>query len=314
MTKTSNKIVFFGNERLATGVTTTAPTLRALIEAGYEICALVSSYTKANSRQNREPEIHTVARNHNIPILLPNKIKDIAGELRVLKAEVGVLVAFGKIIPQSIIDIFPYGIINIHPSLLPKHRGPTPIESFILSGETTTGVSIMQLSKEMDAGPVYGQASVKLETDCITKQTLADDLLEQGKDLLVNLLPTILSDSLEVTPQDNTKASYDAMITKQDAFLDPRHKTAVQLEREIRAYRGWPGSKMTITGIEVIIVDAFVANYEIHPGKDSIPFSDPLKQICVPCKEGVLVVTKLKPLGKNEMSSAAFLNGYARNL
>lgn len=112
MKKTSQKILFFGNERLATGVGSTAPTFRALLASGYEIVALISSYTQARSRRNREPEIHEVARQHNIPIISPKRMSDIHDDIKKMDAVIGVLVAFGKIVPQSTIDLFPRGIIN----------------------------------------------------------------------------------------------------------------------------------------------------------------------------------------------------------
>src|SRR5262245_13106367 len=130
------RVVFFGNERIATGVTTTAPTLQGLFEAGHDIAAVVVNHEAAQSRSNRELEVATVAQERGALLLLPTRIKDIQDQLQELKADIGVLVAFGQIIPQEIIDIFPNGIANIHPSLLPKHRGSTPIESAMLEGGT----------------------------------------------------------------------------------------------------------------------------------------------------------------------------------
>jgi methionyl-tRNA formyltransferase len=177
MIKTSKTIVFFGNERLATGVSTDAPTLEALVKAGYNVAAVVSHYEAGQSRKARVLEIDEVAKRHSIPVHLPEKPEHLAEELKAIGADVGVLVAYGKIVPQSLIDIFPKGIVNIHPSLLPLHRGPIPIESVILDGSSRTGVSIMALAKEMDAGPVYAQSEVKLDGQ-ETKQHLADHLLD----------------------------------------------------------------------------------------------------------------------------------------
>ena len=123
-------LVFFGNERLATGVATTAPTLQALIEEGYRIGAVVVAQNEARpSRKYRALEIEQVAGKHGIPVIAPPKLKDkdAIKELASHGAEAAVLVAYGKIVPLDVLDFFPKGIINIHPSLLPKHRGPTPI-------------------------------------------------------------------------------------------------------------------------------------------------------------------------------------------
>src|SRR5687767_6774510 len=117
----SLKIVFFGNERLSTGYQPNgAPTLQALIYAGFNVLAIVASHEVAVSRKKRDLEVEMVAKQHNIPVLLPAKVGDITKELKNFNADIGVLVAFGQMIPQSVIDIFPGGIINIHPSLLPK--------------------------------------------------------------------------------------------------------------------------------------------------------------------------------------------------
>lgn len=207
MKNTSKTVIFFGNERLATGVSTTTPTLRALIESGYDVKAVVSNYDKLNlpkilhspklkSRNNRELEIANIANQNNIPLLLPDKLLDIKEQLKSYNASIGVLVAYGKLIPQEIIDIFPNGIINIHPSLLPKHRGSTPIETTILNGDKKTGVTVMLLTKEMDAGPIYIQKTIQLRGD-ESKQELANNLSELGKDLLLQTLPKILTNNIK---------------------------------------------------------------------------------------------------------------------
>src|SRR5689334_16640705 len=138
-----NKLVFFGNERLATGVSTDAPALRSLVKAGYDVKAVVASHSEGVSRNKRGLEIVEVAHAYHIPVLIPENLEDVFDDLVKPDAEAGVLVAFGKIIPQKIIDIFPKGIINIHPSLLPVYRGPTPVETAILEGSKETGVSLM---------------------------------------------------------------------------------------------------------------------------------------------------------------------------
>lgn len=301
----SNKIVFFGNERLATGLGTTAPTLRALIDAGYEITGVIVAQNElGNSRKSRELEIVQVANAHGIPVLSPSKLYDSADEIAELGAEIGVLVAYGKIVPQAIIDSFPHGIINLHPSLLPLHRGPTPIESAILNDDTETGVSIMQLSAGMDSGPVYGQSIIQLEGN-ETKQDLADQLLNIGKDMIIDLLPQILDSSLTPIAQDDSKATYDSMIDKSAGLLD-WNKSAVMLEREIRAYAVWPRSRTTINSIEVIVTASHIID---GIGKIGSIWKDP-KSLGFYTSDGVLAIDRLIPVGKQEMDIASFLAGY----
>lgn len=304
MKKKSKTVVFFGNERLATGVDTSTPTLRALIDQGYNVTAVVSNYEVGQSRSGRPLEIAEVAQQNDIPLLLPNKPTEIIKQLKTLCADIGVLVAYGKIVPQSIINIFPKGIVNIHPSLLPLHRGPTPLESVILDGSQKTGVSVMALSKEMDAGPVYKQVEVPLKGN-ETKQQLADQLLETGKNMIIELLPGILDGSVKAKPQSNTGASYDKLISKADGLLD-FNKPAVQLEREVRAYAGWPKSRTTIAGKDVVITEAQVVKSELAPGK--VAAAD--KQLLIGTSQGALEIVQLKPAGKTQMTAAAFLAGH----
>jgi len=311
----NESIVFFGNERIATGVTTDTPILRSLLEQNYTIVAVVANYERSKSRNNRDLEVAKLAEEHRIPVLLPEKLSEIREQLSDFNAVAGILVAYGKIIPQSIIDIFPKGIINIHPSILPKHRGPTPLESAILNGDTETGVSIMQLAKEMDAGPVYSQSTLPLRGN-ETKQELADTLLDISQAMLTELLPGILSGAVVAAPQDDSQATYDQRIAKEAALLDFT-KTALQLEREIRAYAEWPKSRTTIGDKEVVITKAHVvselraesAEQNQVPGK----IWKNSKQFGFYTTSGILAIDSLKPAGKVEMSAQAFLAGYVVN-
>ena len=301
------KIVFFGNERLATGVTTTAPTLRALIAEGHEVVAVVSHHEAATSRKQRSLEIADVAQQHGIPVLLPDKPSEILEQLESFGAEIGVLAAYGKIVPQRIIDIFPKGIINIHPSALPKHRGPTPLESVILAGETQTAVSVMELVKAMDAGPVYLQREVRL-VGTESKQELADKLLAIGSELIIEALPRVLDGSLTPAEQKDDEATYDKLIEKSDGRIDWT-KPATQLEREVRAYAGWPKSTATLHGIDVVITKATTSDEQGEPG--SIKVTD--KKLFVCCGDGALEIERLIPAGKQETDAVSFLNGYGKH-
>ena len=302
------KIVFFGNERLATGVTTVAPTLQALISAGYDVVAVVSHNEQANSRKQRDLEIAAVAKEHNIPVLLPSKPAEAADQLKSFNAEVGVLVAYGKIVPQAIIDIFPKGIMNIHPSALPRHRGPTPIESVMLAGETSTAVSVMQLVSAMDAGPVYAQEQVQT-TGQESKQELSDKLLAIGGRLILEVLPKVLVGSIEPTSQDDTQVTFDKLIQKQDGQIDWT-KSAKQIEREVRAYSEWPKSYTKFKDLDVVITNAHVIEQNDESGKVTVQD----KELIVYCGKDALVVDKLKPAGKPEMDAIGFINGYKKYL
>jgi len=297
-------IVFFGNERLATGVTTTAPTFRQLLRAKYDIRALVINNEPTVSRNHSRPEIVSLAEDYGVPVVIPEKLRDIMDILVRCHATVGVLAAYGKMVPQSIIDIFPSGIVNIHPSLLPLHRGPTPIESAILDGNEKTGVSLMQLVKAMDAGHVYAYRDISLN-DTQSKQEIADQLGSLGANMLTTLLPHIINGEVRGESQDDHMATYDNLIVKDEGVLD-WNKPARRLEREVRAYLGWPQSHTTLGKNSVIITEAHAEVGGGRPGK--LLLRD--KSLGVYTSEDILIIDRLKPIGKSDMSIAAFLNGY----
>lgn len=301
----SKKILFFGNERLATGVSTHLPILRQLVLNGYHVSAIV--VTPLNSLPSRQPrllEVVNFAGEHNIPLLEISNLQAASDQLRPYNATVGVLAAFGKIIPQETIDIFPGGIVNVHPSLLPKHRGPIPIEASILRGEDETGVSLMQLVAEMDAGPIYDQIKLPLQGN-ETKQHLANVLGTVGSKRLIERLPLIIDGSLEGKTQSG-EATYDKRIgpeLSQLIFTKP----AIQLEREIRAYAGWPRSRATIRSQPVIITQASVITSRAQtPG--TIWRNNNLFGFHT--THGVLVIERLVPPGSREMSASDYLRGH----
>ncbi len=292
-------LVFFGNERLATAVKTDAPTLRALVAAGYHVAAVVTNHSEAISRQKRELEIVAVAHAYHIPVLMPDNLVNIADKLKGYGAEAAVLVAYGKIIPKSIIDIFPKGIINIHPSLLPKMRGSTPVEMAILDGLDKTGVSLMSLSAEMDAGPVYSQQEQPL-SGIESKQELATSLLNLGVELLIKNLDDILAGNLKPKVQDETEATYTRLLTKQDGHLN-FDLPAEKIERQVRAYLGFPKSRTEIFGREVVITNARVAD-----GEDD-------GELVLKFNPGYLEVKELIAPSGRSMSGADFIRGYKKS-
>jgi len=305
MKKISKTVVFFGNERLATGVTTEATVLRRLIKNGYKVAAVIVNQDEYKSRKIRQLEVETVAQQAKIKLLTPHKLSEIIEELQGLDAQIGILVAYGKIIPGSVIDIFPSGIINIHPSLLPHGRGPTPIEQAILDGAKETGVSIMQLAQDMDAGPIYGQAKLKL-SGYESKQQLADSLLKMGNDLLINYLPEIISGIKTPIPQDNKLATYNDLIDRSQSKID-WHKPALQIEREIRAYKNWPKSWTKLKGHQLIIIEASILkDVKLPPGELKLVDDS---RLFVGCSGGALEIKRIQPLNKGEASVKSYLAG-----
>lgn len=309
----SETILFFGNERLATGVSTIAPTLQKLIGAGYTISAVVVNNERAQSRKSRELEIATVARKHDITVIAPQKLTEIKNFIQNSGADIGVLVAYGKIIPQWLIDLFPKGIINIHPSLLPQHRGPTPIENAILHGDHQTAVSIMNLTSAMDAGPVFVQKLLSLN-GTESKQSLADELLELGGNLLLEVIPKILDGSLSPVQQVAEDATYDALISKPDGIID-WSKPALQITREVRAYAGWPKSVTQIASKDVVVVEAKPCTVQLPSlTATGLAYRTEKSELLVSCSDGLVEIKRIKPAGKQEMSAESFIAGYGKGI
>jgi methionyl-tRNA formyltransferase len=292
------RLVFFGNERLATGLEhTNTPTLKALIDNGYDIAAVISNYSEGRSRNARKLEIAEVAAAHNIPVLLPTHLRDIKDDIKNLNADAGILVAYGKIIPKEIIDIFPGGIINIHPSLLPKYRGPTPVEQAILDGASETGTSIMRLVPEMDAGPVFDQGKINLSGN-ETKEQLANKLLDLGGELLINNLPSILDGSAMPMSQNEAEATYTQLLKKEDGVIN-WNKPADFIERQVRAFLSFPKSRANVLGKDIIITKSKTAK-DKHDG-----------QLVIQCNPGFLEIQELIAPSGRVISGSEFLRGYS---
>lgn len=274
------QVVFFGNEKLATGIPTAQPIIKEAVEkAGFVV------------------EQHVTGK---------------LDELKPHKSKLAVLAAYGRIIPQRILDEFPLGIINIHPSLLPAYRGSTPIEQAILDGAAKTGVSIMRLTAGMDEGPLYKQKTLHL-TGSETKLELTEKLQRLGSELLVEVLPRVASGNLKPRQQPHpVRATYSKLLRKEDGIID-WNKSAEQIEREIRAFAGWPGSHTTIAGKDVIITKAYstpVQSPGTNPGE--IEPAPAAHVIGVATGSGTLWIERLKPAGKNDMSAVEFIRGYLR--
>lgn len=292
------KLVFFGNERLATAATTSAPVLRALVAAGFEIEAVFASHREPISRQKRDLEIGPVAHAYHIPVILPGEKQDILSKLQKHQTEAAVLVAFGKMIPQAVIDMFPKGIINVHPSLLPGLRGPTPVETAILEGLNKTGVSLMKLSAKMDAGPVYVQKEMALKGN-ETKFQLARKLNEVGAELLADNLSSILNGDLEPIPQDESAATYTRLLTKSDGLIDFK-QPADLIERKVRAFLGFPKTRAEVFGQDIVITKARLAK-DSRDGK-----------LVIKCQPGWLEIQELTGPSGRSMSGADFIRGYKK--
>ncbi len=307
MKKSSQKIIFFGTESFS------AESLDRLINGGYDIAAVVTKPDSAKGRGKKlaQSPVKLLALRHNITIWQPENVSDIASDIKNTPNRIGILVSYGKIIPKEILDLFePFGIVNLHPSLLPNYRGSSPIESVILNGEEKTGISLIKLVAKMDAGPIYTQNTIELSGTENSSQ-LHDMLSQLGSELLVDSLPDIITGKLKPVDQDEDHATYCKKIEKQDGKIDWQ-TPAEQIERQIRAYSKWPKSHTKIGGVDVIISQAHYV--PTNTGDDGELDTDYEHFLMINTRDGRICIDSIQPLGKKEMPIKAFLAGYKTKL
>lgn len=236
--KTKNsKIIFFGTPEISARV------LEALISGGYEIAAVVTNPDAPVGRGKTvtPPPTKVLAEKHGIPVLQLEKLDSEFYKLLTTnyKPDVGIVVAYGKILPQSLIDAFPAGMLNIHYSLLPRLRGASPVENAILAGDAKTGVTIQKLVFKLDAGPIVATAEMPLDEQ-ITAPEAKERLTDIGIKLLLETLPKYLAGEITPEEQDETQATHCKKIEKADGEILPSDSD-IQKWRKYRAYFGWPG-------------------------------------------------------------------------
>ncbi len=201
------------------------------------------------------------AHNHKISIYYdPKEIEE---------ADLGIVASYGKIIPESVIKNFRFGILNIHPSLLPKYRGASPIQYSIKEGEEKTGVTIIKMDEKMDHGPIVSHFSEEIKPDD-TNETLRNRLFERSADFLIELIPNYISGKVKSTPQDESKVTLTKIITKDDGYLDPKiisesldGKAPEKVERLIRAYDPWPSVWSYINGKKIKLLKSHIEDKKL---------------------------------------------------
>jgi methionyl-tRNA formyltransferase len=298
MKKMSETITFFGSGPVA------AQSLRLLAQS-FNIEAVITKPRPAHHKGS-VPVLEACEELGLEAFTVTDKktLKELFAE-RPVQSRVAVLIDFGIIVPQSIIDYFPLGIVNSHFSLLPEWRGADPITFSVLSGQKLTGVSLMMLVAGMDEGPLIAQGTYQLTAETTTP-SLTEDLIELSYEMLVEILPKYVDGSIAPYPQNEDQPiTYSRKLTKDDGLLD-WSKPAEQLEREIRAFAGWPKSRCNFGDFEVVITRAHVIDASGEAGKTAILDKCPV----VFCGDKALALDLLKPAGKKEMTGEAFLAGY----
>lgn len=290
-------IVFFG----------TGPVSRATLEGisgSFELEAII---TKPAAGHGPAP-VEEWAKQQGMKIFYPANSAELS-ELFAsehFNSQVGLVVDYGLIIPLAVIESFPKGIVNSHFSLLPELRGADPITAAILDGRTKTGVTLMSIVPALDEGPVLAQSQYEIPVATTTPE-LTTALVELSNKLIQDVLPRFIVGSVKAKKQDTkVTPTYTTKLSKQDGLIDWALPAAT-IERQIRALIGWPGSYTDLAGARVIITAVHLSDETGTPGK---PFKL-AGELAIACGKGSLVIDRIKPAGKQEMTGRAWLAGHS---
>lgn len=297
------RIVFFGTPTLA------ATILTQLCESPYKPTLVVTSPDKPAGRGYAltPPAVKEVAAHYDIAVLQPQKLDEsFADHLKSEPWDVFVVVAYGKIIPQKILDIPAKGTLNVHGSLLPKYRGSSPIQAAIANGDAVTGPTIMLLDEKMDHGPIISQKEFSIVAD-ETSATLFEKMASEGAQLLLETLPEWLAGMREAIEQRHEEATFTSLLTKEDGRLD-WNKNATELERLVRAYDPWPGTFSFWGGRRVKILRAGIG-MGVAPAKPGTVVQYGVG-IAICANASLLTIESIQLEGKKPQSGEEFARAY----
>ncbi|MEA2113192.1 MAG: methionyl-tRNA formyltransferase [Patescibacteria group bacterium] len=298
------KIIFIGTSEFAAAI------LEALVYCPlFSVCCAITAPDKPIGRKKEitPPPIKITASQNNLPVLQPKKISGISGKISKLKPDLIITASYGQIIPKSILDIPKFGCINIHPSLLPKYRGPSPIQTAILNGDRTTGITVMLMDEKMDTGPIIAQKKVAIKNG-ENRQDLETRLSLKSANFLLEILPQYIQGKIKPKKQDNSKASYTKIFSRQDGLIDWK-KSAKEIERMIRAFEPWPGVWTYVEQLggspqlrgdssQFRKIKILKAKAALKPSKMAIKTS-----------KGYLLLKTVQPEGKKPMPAQEFFRG-----
>jgi len=296
----NKRVVFMGSPDFA------LPTLRALNKA-FEVVSVVTQPDRpaGRGRKMQPPEVKILAEELGLPLIQPASLKDPDAfkQLEAWSPDVIVVAAFGQILRENVLNLPPYGCINVHASLLPRWRGAAPVQAAILHDDVT-GVTIMKMDKGLDTGPILSQKTIPIP-DEITAGELFDQLAQLGADLLVDTLSKYIRGEIQPEPQNDEKATYAPRLQKADGELD-FNQPAGFLARKVRAYAPWPGAFQFYDGIRLKIYRAHAKEApDVKPGERTIGEDKPAWGTA----KGLLVLDEVQAAGKSRVSGEEFLHG-----
>jgi methionyl-tRNA formyltransferase len=287
------RIVFAGTAMFA------GPSLNQLREAGHDLALVVTQPDRPGGRGmlTLQSAIKLQATEMRLPVFQPERIRaeEAQARIREVGADLMVVVAYGQILPASLIEGPRLGTVNVHASLLPRHRGPAPVEWAILSGDSETGVTIMQMDAGVDTGPILAQERLPIAADEVAPR-LEGRLANVGARLLVRTLDDLVEGRLQPVPQPAVGATHAPRLRSEDGKLDPTTMTAEDIDRKVRALVGRVGAWMTLKGVEVKV-------FRGHRGGAAV------EGLPVQTVSGIYVVDEVQPPGGRVMSAAAWARG-----
>ncbi len=301
------RIVFFGTPAFA------VPTLQALLASHHQIVAVVTQPDRPRGRGHRvsAAPVKVLAAEHALPVLQPDRLarERFEPELKAYPSDLGVVAAYGKILPEWLLLAPRLGLINVHASLLPKYRGAAPVQRAVMNGDAETGVTIMRVVKALDAGPMLAHAVRPIALD-ETSDAVERDLAVMGAGLLVGLLDNLaVGRSVEV-PQDEELATYAPRLTKDEGLLD-FNQAAIDVHNRIRGLRRWPSAYTFLRGSRLTVHRARVAAESSDAAAPGACVSAAGEAITIACGDGRSVdVLEIQPEGRRVMSARDFIAGH----
>ena len=300
------KLVFCGTPQFA------VPTLEAVIAAGHEVALVVTQPDRAAGRgmEMQPPPVKRVALAHGIPVVQPEKIKnnfEFRTQLEDIRPEAILVVAYGRIIPQWMLDLPPHGNINLHGSLLPTYRGAAPIQWAIANGENITGVTTMRLDAGLDTGDLLLAKVVPIGQE-ETAIDVYECLAVAGAELMVKTLCGLADKALFCQPQDHSMATLAPILTREDGRIDFT-RMAHNIYDRWRGFQPWPGAHTTFRGKKLIVHRMHTVKHPVSGEPGALAIQD--EAITAVCGSGTaIVLDEVQIEGKRRMSAAEFLNGY----
>ena len=299
-------VVFFGTPHFA------VPTLRRLLDSSHSVAGVITQPDRPRGRGQKitHAPVKALALARGIPVYQPDRLKppEVADTLRGWGADLGVVAAYGRIIPEQLLTIPRLGMVNVHASLLPKYRGAAPVHRAVINGDSQTGVTIMRVVKELDAGAMLAKVTRPIgpdETSDVVETALAD----MGAELLVTVVDQLVSGIAREEPQDDTQATYAPRLTKEEGLIDWT-RSAPEIHNRIRGLYPWPHAYTFFKGTRLIVLRSAVATAGASPTIPGTILRVTSEAIQVATGDGELAILDVQPEGRRAMRAHDFLLGH----